>query len=86
MVQFRVSGIAALAAANPHGEMGDTPNLIAELVGALGWWLVTGDNDTKALEEGCGVVFYKAIPPDTIESIITISDDELWEHYDHRLR
>lgn len=86
VVQFRVSGIAALAAANPHGEMGDTPNLIAELVGALGWWLVTGDNDTKALEEGCGVVFYKAIPPDTIESIITISDDELWEHYDHRLR
>jgi len=86
LVRIRVSGAAALAAANPHGETGNTPNLITELIGALAWWLATGDNDTGRFEAGCALIFYAPVPASQIEAIIHVPDEELWPHYDPRLR
>jgi hypothetical protein len=86
LVQIRLRGEAALRAANPHGELGDQPNLIGELIEALAWWLATGDSDTEAFEEGAALVFHDPIPPLQITAIIQVSDEELWEHYDNRMR
>lgn len=84
LVQFRLTGAEAVDAANPRGEIGDEPNLLAELIGAVAWWLVTGDDDTAAQEEGCGLMRYEAIPPDRISAFIDVPDEELWPHYDNR--
>ncbi len=86
LVRIRVTGASALAAANPHGETGNEPNLIAELIRALAWWLATGDNDTESFEVGCALIFYAPVPASQIEAIIHVPDEELWPHYDHRLR
>ncbi|QJU58378.1 hypothetical protein HL653_11880 [Sphingomonas sp. AP4-R1] len=84
LLQFRLTGEEAIAAANPRGEIGDEPNLLAELIGAVAWWLTTGDDDTAAQEEGCGLMRYDAISPDRITAFITVPDEELWPHYDNR--
>jgi len=86
LVQFRLTGAEAIAAANPRGEFSEEPNLLAELVGAVAWWLATGDDDTAAQEEGCGLMRYEAISPSLITAFITVSDEELWPHYDNRMR
>jgi hypothetical protein len=86
LVQFRLTGAEAIAAANPRREIGDEPNLLAELIGAVAWWLVTGDDDTAAQEESCGLMRYEGIPPDRITTFITVPDEELWPHYDNRER
>jgi hypothetical protein len=86
LVQFRLSGAEAITAANPRGEIGEEPNLLAELIGSIAWWLATGDDDTAAQEEGCGLMRYEAISPARITAFIIIPDEELWPHYDNRMR
>jgi hypothetical protein len=86
LVQFRISGAAALAAANPFGELGEVPNLVREVIGAMAYAIATRDNDTERLEADCAFVFETNIPSQAIQSIETISDDSLWRFYDNRLR
>ena len=85
LYRVRLDGSAALAGANPFGDLAH-PNLLRELLQSVAWFMATGDHDTSALELDCGMILYSGVPPEDIIEEVVVPDHELWEHYDHRNR